>query len=150
MSLLEISEIQKAGELRWGVTLISDQGVHVLRSTTPIAKGEALAAAKALKHKGPDAPFLWKYSEDQRTPAWAVEKVDDGWLLRFNLISDTPFEVLTKPEDITGDPKIVERTLEAVRGDLAKAEIRWNPPEADPAYAQKESDETPTTGHPGS
>ena len=150
MSLLEISETANVGESRWGVSLIDDEGVPVLRNITPLPKGVALSTAKALKHKGPDAPFVGEGTVSPDTPAWVAEKANDGWLVRFTLVSETLFDPLSKPEDGTGDEKIVENALTIVKSNLAKAELRWNPPEADPAYQEKESDLTPTVGHPGS
>ena len=58
MSLLEISETENVGERRWGVSLIDDNGVPVLRNITQLPKGVALSTAKTLKHKGPAAPFV--------------------------------------------------------------------------------------------
>ena len=150
MSWLEIFESTNVGELRWSVRLIDDDDVTILRNITPLSKGLALSTAKALKNKGPDAPFLGENPESQGTPYWFAEKAPDGWLLGFNLISGTLFDLLLKPEDRTADVKIVESALESVKSNLMKVEIKWNPPEADPAYDQKESDVTPTIGHPGS
>ena len=137
MSCLEISEIEQSGELRWGVSLIDDEGVPVLRNITPLAKGVALATAKTLKHKGPDAPLIEEGPAAPGTPAWVAEKADDGWWLRFTLVSETLFDLLLKPEDGTGDVKTVENALEVVKSNLAKAEIKWNPPEADPGLHGK-------------
>lgn len=39
---------------------------------------------------------------------------------------------------------------DAVKDLLAKAEIRWDPPDADPACKEKQADRTPTKGIPGS
>ena len=150
MSLLRITDAGQEGELRWGISLITDDGVPLLRNTKLLAKGTALSTAKALKHKGPDAPFLESTPEGLDAPAWIPEKTDDGWLVRFTLVSETPFDLLLKPEDRTADLKGIEHALEVVKSNLAKAEIKWNPPEADPAYQEKESDLTPTKGHPGS
>ena len=66
MSLLEISETENVGERRWGVSLIDDNGVPVLRNITQLPKGVALSTAKTLKHKGPAAPFGEDESEDHR------------------------------------------------------------------------------------
>ena len=150
MSLLEISEFTNVGERRWGVSLIDDEGVTVLRNVTPLAKGVALATAKALRYKGPDAPFLGDEPGTPTIPSWAAEKTAHGWLLRLTLITETLFDLLLKQEDNAEDTKIIENALEVVKSNLTKAEIKWNPPDADPAYEQKESDETVTQGHPGS
>ena len=150
MSILEISETTNEGEHRWGVSLIDNEDVAILRSVTPQVKGATLSMAKVLKHKGPDAPLLHEGSEDPNSPAWIVEKADDGWFVRFTLVSETSFEVLSKLEKSVSPADIDEKAFELVRGNLAKAEIKWNPPEADPAYIEKQSDLTPTTGIPGS
>ena len=42
----------------WDVSLIDDEGVPILRNANSLARGVALSTAKALKHKGPDAPLL--------------------------------------------------------------------------------------------
>ena len=150
MALLEISEIQEVGEHRWGVTLINDDNAPVLRTTNSLAKGVALSTAKALKHKGPSAPFVGDRPQSSGRPSWVAEKGIDGWTVRFTLVSETPFDLFLKPEDATGDPKIVEIAVDTVKATLTKAEVQWNPPDADPAYAEKEADLTPTVGHPGS
>ncbi len=151
MPSLEIHEILKEGEQRWGVSLIDDQGVAILRNTTGLTKGTARTTAKALKQKGPDAPFFDTNSEETLdVPAWIAEKTGEDWRLRFTLVSETLFDLLLKPEDGTGDAKIVEVSLVSVKNNLAKAEIMWNPPNADPAYKEKESDETTTEGLAGS
>ena len=150
MASLEISETQKEGEHRWGVTLITDENVDVLRTTNSLAKGVALSTAKALKHKGPDAPFVGDRPPSFDRPYWVAKKGPKGWMVEFTLVSETPFDLFLKPEDATGDPKIVETAVATVKATLSKAEIQWNPPEADPAYAEKETDLTPTVGHPGS
>lgn len=150
MSRLEISKIADSGEHCWGVSLTDDSDNLVLRNTTPLAKGIALSTAKTLKHKGSDAPLIWESEGNPDRPAWVVEKASDGWLIKFTLVSQTSFDLQLKPEDEAGDEKAVENALEIVKINLTKAEIVWNPPEADPAYGEKESDETTTQGHPGS
>ena len=151
MSLLEIREIENAGERRWGVSLINDDGMTILKNITALAKGVSLSTAKALKQKGtPMPPSLGRDQRVRTTPAWVAEKVKDSWLVRFTLVNETLFDPLIKPEEGTGDEKIVENALAIVKSNLAKAEIKWDPPEADPAYQEKESDLTPTVGHPGS
>ena len=150
MSLLEIFESSNVGEIRWSVRLINEEDVTILTNITPLAKGVALSTAKALKNKGADAPFLGENKEGQDRPYWFAEKASDGWLLGFNLVNGTLFDLFLKPEDRTSDIKVVENALKVVISNLMKVEIKWNPPEADPAYAEKESDLTPTTGHPGS
>ncbi len=151
MSTLEISEMSDRGEHRWGISLISDEGVGILKSLSPLAKGAALASAKSLKHKGPDASLFESSPEDLNRPAWIFEKQEDTWVLKFTLVTETPFEVLTNKVDSVISPMIAdEKEFEAVRYTLTKAEIKWNPPEADPAYIEKQSDMTPTVGIPGS
>ena len=151
MSLLEISQVANTGEHRWGVTLSDDEGEHILRTVTPLAKGETLSIAKALKHKGPDAPLLEEGNpEEPSEPAWIPEKADGEWSIRFTLVTATSFDLLLKPEDGGGAEQNIAKAVEVVKSALRKAEIKWNPPEADPAYKEKESDETVTTGIPGS
>ena len=149
MSLLRITEIAQTGEHRWGISLIDDIAKPILQNTEPLAKGVALSTAKVLKHKGPDAPVL-EESPERLVAAWVAEKTDRGWLVSFTLVGETAFDLLLKPEDTTGDPRVVENALKAVKAALVKAEIKWDPPDADPAYEEKESDLTPAIGYPGS
>ena len=149
MSLLRITEIVQVGEHRWGISLTDDTGKPILQSTDPLAKGVALSTAKVLKHKGPDAPVL-EESPGRVVSAWVPEKTDLGWQVRFTLVSETVFDLLLKPEDAREDIKVVENALKTVKANLVKAEIKWDPPEADPAYEEKESDLTPAIGYPGS
>lgn len=149
MPTVQISETADTGEVRWGVSLVDDQGIVALRAANALAAGVASSTAKALVYKGPDAPTVAKPPGDDR-PAWYVEKIDGEWLARFTLVADTRFDLLLKREDAEGDAKVAELALERVKDLLAKAEIKWVPPEADPAYEHKATDITPTKGHPGS
>ncbi|MDE2772093.1 MAG: hypothetical protein OXI46_00075 [Gemmatimonadota bacterium] len=148
MPVLEISKTGGTGERCWTLTLTTDDGRPILRATTPLVKGVAHDAAKALIQKGPDAPFVEGNPAPGR-PAWAAEKDDDSWLLRFTLVSETRFDPLLKPEDLN-DIKNAEHTVIGIRTNLRKADVKWNPPEADPAFAIKEADLTEPLGYPGS
>ena len=150
MPTIEITDTENAGEARWGLTLRDDQGTAIFRSMTPLVSAVASATAKALIHKGPDAPTLEKNPEDPGLPAWFIEKDDAAWTARLTLVPETAFDLLLKPEDAQDDPKAAELALNRVKADLAKAEIKWVPPDADPAYEHKASDVTPTKGHKGS
>lgn len=150
MSLIRINEIAEVGELRWEISLINDTGGLILRNADPLAKGVAFSTAKVLKHKGSDAPFLADGPGSPDTPAWVAENTQLGWVVRFTLVRETPFELVLKPEDAAGGTKVVENALKDVQASLMKAEIEWDPPQADPAYKEKQSDETQTIGHPGS
>ena len=151
MSLLKISQIAPTGEHRWGVTLSDDEGEDILRTATSLSKGEALSAAKALKHKGPDAPLLDEgRPQVPSRPAWIPEKPDEEWSIRFTLVTATSFVFLLKPEVIGGQGENIAKVIEVVKSALLKVEIKWDPPEADPAYKEKVSDETLTLGIPGS
>lgn len=150
MPTLEITDTERGGEVRWGITLIDDQGAAILSNTTPLAPGVASSTAKALIFKGAESPTLDEAPEDHDAPAWFIEKADNNWFARFTLVVETSFDLLLKPEDSKGDLKSAERALENVKANLAKAEIKWVPPEADPACKEKAAVITPTVGHPGS
>ena len=150
MPILQISETASTGEIRWGVILIDDNGTDVLRTSNPLAAAVASSTAKALLHKGPDAPVLDKAPADHDRPAWFIENADGRWLARFTLVPETPFDLLLKTEDAAEDPKAAQVALERIKDALRKAEIKWQPPEADPAHMEKAADLTPTKGHPGS
>lgn len=123
MSTIEIKELGDGmGERCWGVSVIVD-GVTVLRSTTPLSKGEAVDTAKVLKQRGPDATFVGESPSGDR-PAWVPEKDDNKWLLKFTEVAATLFELPL--------------------GDLLEnVDMKWNPPHADPAKPEKEEETTP-------
>ena len=140
-----------AGERCWGVVVLNENGMAILRSEKGVTKGEVNAIAKTLKFEGSGAPVAVEEKPgDANKPAWVIEKTDHGWLVRFTPVSVTPFDVILKPEDASGPPKIAVEAVEAIKICLAKAEIKWDPPEADPAYDAKETDETEIVGLPGS
>ena len=154
MPLLKISKKQSAGEYCWSVNLIDDGGKDILRSTEPMVKGIALSTAKTMKYKGPDAPFIEVDALDPSRPAWTAEKIDGRWLVRFSLIGETKFDLLDLPYKLEDDDKqdivIIKDAVGYIKSKLGKADLLWQPPEADPAYMEKESDRTPIEGHPGS
>ena len=150
MSQIQISQVKESGELSWGLTLVDDQQIHLLTSVTPVSKGVARSAAKTLKHKGSDAPLLSSAPEDADRPAWILEKPSDEGLIGFTLVKETLFELQVKQNGASDVEASIEGTLKNVQSNLEKTEIKWIPPEADPAYGEKESDLTPAVGVPGS
>ena len=151
MSLLNITKISDAGERCWGVVLLDEDSKPILRSQKGVRKGEVISVAKTLKFDGPSASVVVEEKAGtSEKPVWAIEKTPGGWAVRFSRISETSFDLLLKPEDAAGPPKIAEEAVGTVKDCLEKAEIKWDPPEADPAYEQKETDETEIEGLPGS
>ena len=151
MSLLKITKVSDAGERCWGVVLLDSNHVPILRSEKGVSKGQVISVAKALKFEGPAAPVVVAQKDGQPEGlAWVIEKSDHGWITRFTSIESTTFDLMLKPEDAAGSPKIAEEAIERAKGCLAHAEIKWDPPEAEPAHEEKESDETDIEGLPGS
>lgn len=126
MPVIKIREAHKKGELRWCIDLIDNDSRIVLQSTEPLPKGQALAGAKALKHKGRTSGI----------------QVSEELEVKFDLINDTKFRTL-------GGDTCAENP-DAIKVLLAEAEIVWEPPEADPAHKEKQDDRTLTKGIPGS
>ena len=151
MSLLSITKVSNTGEQCWGVVLFDEDNAPILRSDKGVRKGEVISVAKALKFEGPGAPVVVdEQTGKSNAPTWAIEKTDRGWFVRFTPVAVTSFDLMLKPDDTAGSPKIAEEAVEAVKNCLVQAEIKWNPPEADPAYDEKETDETEIQGLPGS
>ena len=151
MSLLNITKVSGAGEECWGVVLINEDKVPILRSEKGVRKGDVTSVAKKLKFEGPGAPVLLEEkAENADGPAWLIEKTAQGWFVRFTHVAVTSFDLMLKPEDAAGSPKIAEQAVQAVKICLGQAEIKWDPPEADPAYEEKVTDETEIEGLPGS
>ncbi len=151
MSFLNISKVSDAGERCWGVVVLNENSMAILRSEKGVTKGEANAIAKTLKFEGPGASVVEEEKPgDANRPAWVIEKTDGGWLARFTPVSLTSFDVILKPENAAGPPEIAVEAVEGIKICLAKADIKWDPPEADPAYDAKETDQTDIVGLPGS
>lgn len=151
MSLLKITKVSNEGEQCWGILLLDEDNMPVLRSEKGVRKGEVISVAKALKFEGPGGPVLVdEKAENSGGAMWVIEKMDRGWLVRFTPVALTSFNLILKPEDAAGPTKAAEEAVEAAKGCLSQAEIKWDPPEADPAYEDKETDETEIVGLPGS
>ena len=150
MSQIQISQVKESGELSWGLTLVDDRQNSLLTSVTPVSKGAALSAAKALKHKGADAPLLPSAPEDANRPAWVPQKPSDEGLLGFTLVKETLFKIQVKLNGASDVEAAIEEALKNVQSNLQKAEFKWIPPEADPAYGEKATDLTPAVAVPGS
>ena len=151
MSILTITKVANEGEHCWGIVLFNEDNVPVLRSEKGLRKGEVISVAKALRFEASTAPVvIEEKAEGADGPAWVIEKTDRGWVVSFTLVAATSFDLLLKPEDAAGPPKIAEEAVEAVKTCLAQAEIKWDPPEADPAYKEKETDATEIQELPGS
>ena len=151
MSLLNITKVSDSGEQCWGVVLFDGTGASILRSEKGVRKSEVTSVAKVLKFEGPPAPVVAEgKAGEQVGPVWVIEKTDHGWVVRFTRVPLTSFDLLLKEGDVAGSPKSATEAVEAVKNCLAQAEIKWDPPEADPAYDEKETDETEIEGLPGS
>lgn len=151
MSLLNITKVSSTGERCWGIVLLDERDEPILRSEKGVRKGEVTSIAKVLKFEGSTAPVV--VVEKPTTSnglAWIIEKTAGGWTARLTGVAATSFDLLLKQEDAAGPSKIAEDAVEAAKACLAKAEIKWDPPEADPAYEEKETDETEIVGLPGS
>lgn len=125
MSTIEIKKLGDGmGERCWGVSVLTDGGAAtILESTTPLTKGEAIDTAKVLMQRGPDASFLGEPAP-AGGPAWVPEKAGNKWVLKFTEVNATSFDLL-------------------IGNVLKEADLKWNPPEADPAMREKEEETTP-------
>ena len=147
MSLLNITKVSDTGEQCWGVVLLDDKDAALLRSEKGVRKGEITSIAKVLKFEGAGAPIVMEGAEKPEGSAWVLEKAAQGWHVRFARVE---FALILKPEEDSGSPTAAEEAMKAVKDCLARADIHWDPPEADPAYQEKVIDETPIEGLPGS
>ncbi len=150
MSFLNITKVSDTGEQCWGVVLFDADGMPILRSEKGVTKVEALAIAKILKFEGPEAVAVEEKVGEAGGLGWVIEKTDRGWTVRLTRVVATAFDLLLKLEDAEQIQKVTEEVMEVVKGCLARVEIKWDPPEADPAYDEKETDETEIEGLPGS
>ncbi len=130
MHSITIREIRKEGELRWGIVLIDEENRPILESVDLLDSGSALATAKALKHKGSDTS-VWREKDGE---------------LQFTLAPKVRFRFLGKQEGTTD----IHDVIKILTNFRVKAEIKWDPPDADPAHRVKQADLTPTKGIAGS
>ena len=142
MSTIEIARTEGAGERCWGIRLLNEGGEAVVESTEPLTKGTAHATAKALKHGAlpriVNGPLV-----DQDGSVAVAGADDDGQRAQAGSIEETAFRVCVR---VGGEGP----GTEAIDIRFTDAEIRWSPPEDDPAHRAKESDRTETKGLPGS
>ncbi|MCY3614860.1 MAG: hypothetical protein OXH03_07175 [Bacteroidetes bacterium] len=150
MLILEIRKAETKGELCWSVFLIDDEGNVILQSTELMAKGVAVSAAKSVKHEGYDAPFIKDATAHPSKPVWRIVEKDGRLLIELSLDNQIRFNSPGSQKDGLKDIDFIEDIINHIKSDLHCAEIRWNPPELNPAHDEKESDRTPTKGHPGS
>ena len=112
MSILTITTVSNEGEQYWGLVLFNEDNVPILRSEKGVRKGEVTSVTKALQFEGPGAPVVVEEKAGESGgPAWVIEKTDRGWVVRFTLVATTSFDLLLKPEDAAGPPKIVEEAV---------------------------------------
>ena len=111
------------GERCWGVKLLTSDGIAILQSTVPLRKGDANDTAKILKFRVPDTLSVMDPLRDHGI-TWKLDRDGGKWLLEFSGVSATLFELLL---------------IDILRG----ADVKWNPPDADPAQREKEQELTP-------
>ncbi|MCY4000912.1 MAG: hypothetical protein OXF84_08935 [Bacteroidetes bacterium] len=150
MSFIEIFEIDAAGEQCWGIRCIDNKGNPLLESTELVTRAVAISTAKCLKHHGCHSSFNQDVTKDMNGSFWTGVEVDGHLSIEFSLVKETRFKIPDSTEVKTHVVEFCEEIITGVKGVLACAEIRWNPPECDPAFTEKESDTTPIQGHPGS
>ena len=147
MSKLTIYEIpDQLGEECWRVGLFDSQDIKILESITPLTKGEAHAIAKALKFKGSDALIVDEKPSGYEKDCWIIITTEKPLHVELTAVSMTSFVLLGNTTD-KEDPKTL---LGVIATCLLKADITWQPQEADPAEIEKLEDQTETLGIPGS
>ena len=137
MSLLKIIRVKDAVEAGWGVHLLNQQGVLVLKTCKGLTKAEAVATAKSLKHRGGrDAVAS---SIEAGFTAW-TKVPGESSVFRLSAHEETDFEVVG---DHCAD-------IAAVTDILVDVDIVWDDPSDDPAGEDKRADRTKPQGWPGS
>ena len=142
MSIIEITRVADAGERCWVIRLLNENGETVVESAMPLTKGAAHATAKGLKHGAARATILSDEMANEGGTGAVANTAGNGPSSMFTQIEETAFRICL--------PTDGEEPIEAVEVWFTDAEIRWSPPEEDPAHRAKESDQTVTKGVPGS
>ena len=150
MSQLKIAKVLDAGELCWGVVLLDDYGNPVLRSVKGVNKRDVTVMVKRLKFEGPGAAVSEERDRHVDQPTWIIEKTPEGWAVWFTPVAESIFDLLLKPEATSEPPKVAVEAVESVKKCLLDVEVAWDPPDADPAFDDKQEDETEIEGLPGS
>ena len=139
MSTIEIKRVADAGERCWGIRLLRDDGEVAFESIESVSKGVAHSMAKRLKHGQAGAVS----GRDEMASGAVAHATGAVPTVKFALIEEATFRVLQQP----GADALSIAEVEAC---LVDVDIRWSPPEEDPANRAKESDHTQTKGIPGS
>ncbi len=151
MSKLVIYEdTNKAGEGYWHLRLVDEDGKTLLCSETPLQKVEMLSVAKKVQHESSNAAFFNKESEKIEEGIWfeSCQNKDNEWCIRLKMAEGHVFTTTTS----YASKEDLEKLLAHIKQEIKKTrdkEIAWDPPEADPAKSEKDSDQTETLGIPG-
>ena len=152
MAKLEIYEdLDKAGENLWHLRLVSESGKTLLCTEKSLQKGEILSVAKKVRHGSSNIALLDKESEEIGGKIWFefCSDKDDKWCICLKMAEGhvlITIEACVSVEDIEKLFAEIKQEIEEIKD----KEIVWNPPEADPAKPEKDSDRTKTMGIPGS
>lgn len=143
MSAIEVTRVADAGERCWGIRLLGDDGEVALESIEAVSKGVAHSMAKRLKHAQAGAPSVGDQTAVQPGSGAVAHTGNDNLTVKFALIEEATFRVFRRPGDDVA-------SIGQFGAWFVDVEIRWSPPEEDPANRAKESDHTKTKGIPGS
>lgn len=148
--VIEIRDSDAPGERRWSVVLLDAERRPLLITARLISKGEARSLANAIRSKGANAPYV-PDGKGSDKPEWTrVSEDGKETTVMFSLARGCPLELVLKEDEKMDSAHSIERLLKEIKELLNDAEIKWNPPEADPAHDAKDQDQTPGKGIPGS
>ena len=150
MLKIEIYEdSESSGEHCWKCRVETENEKTVFCTTQHLKKGEILAFAKFIKNKCADAPVFDKKPEDSDQQIWFEYYQDENKQWCLDLQIPNYKETIRIANELASENAIKEM-IESIKKPLCDADIVWNPPEADPAQSEKDSDSTKTQGIAGS
>ncbi len=146
-------KIQK-DEVRWSWRLLDEGNKQIAESESIFTKGEIISDIKKLRFDVPSAEIYSITSPKNPNKGLRFEffKNENDWYWKLKQEEQEKAKG-TVPNDIFKGEDVestVEDWVKRIRKIMQEAEIKWENEKDDPAYQEKEGDNTPTKGIPGS
>lgn len=135
------------GECCWKCRLKDNNDNIILDSDNPLTKGKIIALAKQIKNECVNARLIDKEPENEKSICFQIQQAENNKLC-LKLVAKKHGVVFISVAYASKNE--VEKLLGNIKQKIGKAHICWCPPEADPAKIDKDADQTPTKGIPGS
>ncbi len=152
--IYQIFDKAQKDEARWSWRLFDGDKKVVAVSEELFTKGEIVSSIKKLRVEVSAAEIFNVDSSNDTSKGLNFEyfKDEDNWHWRLNHDKEEIAKGIVPNDIFTGEDvdDTVEGWVKDIREIMAKAKIEWENKEDDPADKEKDDDNTPTKGLPGS